>query len=751
MRLLKKIFKIILLLILLLGFFLFGYYLSVTKNVSLDPKKLTLNENAVTLFDDNGRAISNVAYSKETETIENLSPHTKNAFIVVEDKRFYSHHGFDYKRIIKAVLKNAKSRSFKEGASTISQQLIKNTHLTQRKTIQRKLKEMKLTYALEKLYSKDEILEKYLNTIYFGHNCFGIVSASNYYFNKKPSELTLSESAILAGLVKSPNNYSPFKNTEKCLRRRNLVLSLLEKEGYITKDEMQRAIDESLPIQPNDAKNNHSYTIAVFDELEKLAEEYSFTVGGKIEIHTYLNPKLQAQLEKSSKQADCDVTISVLNNENCGIKAYYSTVKNISRQPASTIKPLLVYGPALEENVLSPATPILDEKINFSGYSPKNYDGKYHGYVSTRYALAKSLNVPAVKTLNSLGLEKALNYANKLHLPLETNDLSLSLALGGITKGFTLNELLGGYSTLANNGQFCSSAYIKKIIIDNAVIYERKEEKTQVFSPSTAYLLTDMLKTCVKEGTAKKLSALPFELGAKTGTNGTAKTNLDAYAFSYTTLDSVGVWLGNKDNSPINHTGGSLPCNISFDVHQWLKNDYDEKGISIPNFFIPDSVKKISIDKYAYENDNTVLLADSLAPEEYRIYELFNTNFLPQKQATTFSNPTLATPSIQVNNDTAIITFDVNTPIFYRILVKKYYYATHNSYATHSTVYDGMVKNRIIDKLDDKHSYVYVITPYFKENKGISLYLPAVFGNNHSTPINPTVPPDISSKDWWNY
>ena len=329
----------------------------------------------------------------------------------------------------------------------------------------------------------------------------------------------------------------------------------------------------------------------------------------------------------------------------------------------------------IEENVLSPATPILDEKINFSGYSPKNYDGKYHGYVSTRYALAKSLNVPAVKTLNSLGLEKALNYANKLHLPLETNDLSLSLALGGITKGFTLNELLGGYSTLANNGQFCSLAYIKKIIIDNAVIYERKEEKTQVFSPSTAYLLTDMLKTCVKEGTAKKLSALPFELGAKTGTNGTAKTNLDAYAFSYTTLDSVGVWLGNKDNSPINHTGGSLPCNISFDVHQWLKNDYDEKGISIPNFFIPDSVKKIAIDKYAYENDNTVLLADSLAPEEYRIYELFNTNFLPQKQATTFSNPTLATPSIQVNNDTAIITFDVNTPIFYRILVEKYYYA----------------------------------------------------------------------------
>lgn len=750
MRLLKKLLKIVLLLFLLFAFFFFGYYLSVTKNVTLNPEKLTLNENSVTLFDNDGKEIAGVFYSRETESISNLSSHTKNAFIAIEDKRFYSHHGFDYKRIAKAIFNNAQSRAFKEGASTISQQLIKNTHLSQEKTIQRKLKEMKLTYRLEKAYSKDEILEKYLNTIYFGHSCFGIVSASNYYFNKSPNDLTLSESAILAGLVKSPNNYSPFKNPEKCLRRRNLVLSILEKDEYITELELKNALDEPLPIQSDALKNNHSYATAVFDELERLADENTFSIGGRIEIQTYLNPTLQAKIETFAKETDCDVAISVLNNQNCGVKAYYSTAKNISRQPASTIKPLLVYAPAVEENLLCPATPILDEKIDFSGYSPNNHDGKYHGYVSTRYALSKSLNIPAVKTLNSLGLEKASSYANKMNLTLNENDLSLALALGGINHGFTVNELAGGYATLANGGTFQPPTFIKSVTVNTTTVFERQDKKQNVFSPSTAYLLTDMLKTCAKEGTAKKLSGLPFEVAAKTGTNGTEKGNYDAYAFSYTTLDTVGVWLGNKDNAPISHTGGALPCNLALAVHQQLQNEYDKNGLSIKPFPIPDKIKKIAIDKLSYQNEHTVLLADEQSPEEYRIYELFNQDFAPQKQSTTFSIPSIPTPSIQVKNHQTTITFDINTYDFYRILVEKYYYASHNTYASHSTLYEGAIKKEFFDSIDDKYSYVYVITPYFKQNKGISIYLPIISGNS-STPINPIIPPNISSKDWWNY
>lgn len=750
MRLLKKLLKILLLLFLLLTFFFFGYYLSVTKDIVLIPEKLTLYENSVTLFDQDGKEISSVAYSKDTETFENFTAHTKNAFVAVEDKRFYSHHGFDYKRILKAILQNAKSRSFKEGASTISQQLIKNTHLSQQKTIKRKLQEVKLTYRLEKEYSKNEILEKYLNTIYFGHSCFGIVSASNYYFDKKPNELSLSESAILAGLVKSPNNYSPFKNAEKCLKRRNLVLSIMEKDGFITEQEKEQALNEPLPIESNSTPKNQSYAVAVFDELERIADENNFKIGGKINVYTYLQSNLQNTLESLTKEIDCDATISVLNNVEQGVKAYYSSVKNIRRQPASVIKPLLVYAPALEENLLAPVTPILDEKIDFSGYSPKNHDGKYRGYVSARECISKSLNIPAVKTLNALGIEKAINYANQMNLSIDKEDHSLALALGGMSRGFTLNELVGAYSTFANKGEFEQPCFIRKITIDNANVYERNRTKEKVFSETTSYLLTDTLKTCAKEGTAKKLSALPFDVAGKTGTNGTEKGNLDAYALSYTLFDTVGVWLGNDDNAPIPYSGGSLPCNLSFDIHQYLKNDYEKKNLSIPNFEKPSNIEKIAIDKIEYEKNKTLALADDIAPEEYKIYELFKKDAIPIKKANHFSKPSIPTPTIQVNNHVSTITFDVKTPSFYRIKIEKNYYASHNSYASHSTVYDGVVKQTVIDEMDDKHSYVYVITPYYKENKGVSIYLPVISGNC-TIPINPTIPPDISSKDWWNY
>ncbi len=750
MRLLKKLLKILLLLFLLLTFFFFGYYFSVTKDVVLIPEKLTLYENSVTLFDEDGEEISSVAYSKDTEMFENFTTHTKNAFVAVEDKRFYSHRGFDYKRIAKAILKNAKSHSFKEGASTISQQLIKNTHLSQEKTIKRKLQEVKLTYRLEKNYSKDEILEKYLNTIYFGHSCFGIVSASNYYFDKKPNELSLSESAILAGLVKSPNNYSPFKNAEKCLKRRNLVLSIMEKDGYISAQEKEKALNEPLPIESNSTQRNQSYAVAVFDELERISEEKGFTIGGKINVYTYLESNLQNTLENLTKEIDCDVTISVLNNSERGVKSYYSSVKNIRRQPASIIKPLLVYAPALEENLLSPATPILDEKTDFSGYSPKNHDGKYRGYVSTRECISKSLNIPAVKTLNALGVEKAVNYANKMNLFIDETDYSLALALGGMSRGFTLNELVGAYSTFANKGEFEAPCFIKKIFVDNTCVYERKQTSKKVFSDSTSYLLTDMLKTCAKEGTAKKLSALPFDVSAKTGTNGTEKGNIDAYALSYTPIDTVGVWLGNADNTPIPYSGGSLPCNLSLEIHQFLKKNYENINQTIPNFEKPSTIQKMAIDKIEYEKNRTLVLADEISPEEYKIYELFKKETIPIKKSTHFSNPTIPTPIIQVNNSVSTITFDVTIPKFYRIKIEKNYYASHNSYVSHSTVYDGALKQTITDKIDNKHSYIYVITPYYKENKGVSIYLPVISGNS-STPINPTVPPDISSKDWWNY
>lgn len=221
-----------------------------------------------------------------------------------EDKGFFKHNGFDIKRMAKAALKNMRARSFKEGASTISQQLIKNTHLSQEKTIKRKLKEIKLTRKLEKKYSKNEILEKYLNTIYFGHNCFGLESASEFYFGKQPQDLTLSDAAILAGLVKSPNNYSPFKHPENCIQRKKIVLSAMLAQGHITETEKMKALSEPLPEAPAESSLNKSYFARVFDELEELSEKYNFTLGGNIRIYTYLDPNLQNYLETLSDESE---------------------------------------------------------------------------------------------------------------------------------------------------------------------------------------------------------------------------------------------------------------------------------------------------------------------------------------------------------------------------------------------------------------------------------------------------------------
>ena len=238
--------------------------------------------------------------------------HVKQAFLNTEDRRFYQHHGFDYKRIAKACLNNAKSRSFKEGASTISQQLIKNTHLSQEKTLKRKLQERKLTKILEKNYTKDEILELYLNTIYFGHNCFGITSASQFYFDKLPSELTLSEGAILAGLVKYPNHYSPFKNPDKCKKRRACVLRLMQNCGSINEKQKQAALQDSLPI-PHKSSTIRDYTHFVFEELSEISEKFCIKIGGKIQIYTYFYPAMQAQVESTANNYhESDKSIFVL-------------------------------------------------------------------------------------------------------------------------------------------------------------------------------------------------------------------------------------------------------------------------------------------------------------------------------------------------------------------------------------------------------------------------------------------------------
>lgn len=745
MKILKRLLLLLLLSAVILFTLLVGYYLAATKDVSLMPEKLTLLENNLLVYDCNGELIDNVSSLSFTQTtkLEDLPKHTQLAFVSIEDKRFYVHHGFDVKRIAKAALNNLKACSFKEGASTISQQLVKNTHLTQEKTIKRKLQEWKLTNALEKRYSKKEILEKYLNTIYFGHNCFGITAAADFYFGKTPQELDVADSAILAGLVKSPNHYSPFKNGENCQKRKASVLSAMLKYGCISQSEREKALAKPLPRPSEHPQKNVGYLSFVFDELSAIAEELHLNVGGKIQIYTGLEPELQAQLEDLTKEAcNCDKTVMALDVETGNFKACLSTVGNIRRLPGSLIKPLLVYAPAIEEDILTPATPILDESVNYSGYRPENFDGQYHGYQSARACVAKSLNVPAVKVLQSLGISKATHYLEKLGLPVEQEDHSLALALGGMKKGFALRDLCGGYAALANGGAYQKCGFISEIKLQEFTVYKRANEKTRIFSEESAYLMTDMLKSAAKQGTAKKLHSLPFDIAAKTGTVGTSKGNTDAYALSYTVRDLVAVWLGNADNTAIPHTGGGLPCNYLLKINEYLYKQANATGMEATTFTMPSTVQCETIDKLAYYDTHTIQLADPISPAEYTFEELFKTTALPTKTSDYFSNPHISAPSIKLINNQVQIRFSESTPSFYRYKIDRY------DYATHTTVYEGDATPLFTDSdVQLSKSYIYTITPYYQNHAGTPITLPSVTIQSPSDNLTPS----ISDKNWWEY
>ena len=745
MKIVRKILLTILALFMALALASLGYYFFITHDVKLSPEKLLLNEKSIMVYDQNDELIPNASPNSlhETVSIKDVPQSLKDAFINTEDKRFYRHNGYDFKRILRATANNLKAQAFQEGASTISQQLIKNTHLTQEKTLKRKLQEWKLTRTLEEAYTKDEILEKYLNTIYFGHSCFGVTAASKFYFAKTPSELTLADCAILAGLVKSPNNYSPFKNPEACQKRKSIVLNAMLQNGCITKAEKAEALNTPLPLAKS-VKHDGGYFHFVFDELSDLAEKCGFTIGGKIEISSFLDQTVQAELEKIAEgYTDSDKTLFVLDGESRGFKACVSTVGNIERLPGSIIKPLLVYAPAIEENLLSPATPILDEKINYNGYSPENYGDTYHGYVSARECVEKSLNIPAVKTLNALTLKKGAEYLEKLGLPVCEEDKTLALALGGMKKGFPFKNILSAYSALQNGGVYDVCGFISSIHINGELVYKKPSKPKRIFGSDSACLMTDILKSTAQNGTAKKLRTLPFEIAAKTGTVGTNKGNTDAYAISYTTKDCAAVWLGNADNSKIEHTGGGVPCQLLREINTTLYDVYQARGETLSNFNLDKNVQKIELDKQTYYDTHTLMLADENSPHNYRLTELFKTSAIPLNKSTSFSCPTISPPSLSRTNDGVSITFPPSSPQYYTYRIERY------DYVTHTTLYEGKYLPKFSDDtLLENKNYLYTVTPLYNGIAGKSITLPSVSTRKgEQAEINH----EILSKEWWEY
>lgn len=662
---------LILILLVSLSFYIGSIYTNALK-IDIDEAKLSAPFTTIEIYDNDNKPIreDNTINENFVEGYE-LSEDTKNAFISIEDKDFYTHHGVNYKRMVKAMINNIKAGKFKEGASTITQQLIKNSHLTSAKTFERKITEIALSQKLEKQYSKDEILSQYLNIIYFGNNCYGIEDASQFYFSKPAKELTISESAMLAGLIKSPSKYSPIKNPENALTRRNIVITEMEKDGKISMEEAIKAKNQPLNLKIDTHSKNrlNSYSQAAIDEAEEILQIPAQQIALQgYKIYTYQNEKLQNDLQNAFESTDhnCNHAGIVIDNKSHSIVAYTGKgdykILDCKRQPGSCIKPILVYGPALNEDVIYPCTQLLDEKTEIADFKPKNIGNVYHGYVSARESLSKSINIPAVKILSYVGIDKAKQYAEDMGLSFVEADEGYCLALGGMTYGVNIKQLAGAYSTFANLGKFSQPQFISFISDKNGkIVYVHKAEEKQVLREDSSYLLTDMLKTCTQSGTGKKLSELEIEIATKTGTVGKSgtKQNLDAWNVSYTPNLTCAVWLGNLDNTPIDYTGGNQPTEIA--------KNFFKTNKTTEKFEKPDSIVEKNIDTIELEENHRIVLANEYMPERYTQQELFSSFNLPNSYSDKFAKAQIPSYTSKVVNNNAIITFTANEYLTYQI------------------------------------------------------------------------------------
>lgn len=580
MKKVRKIIKVIILVafsvIVASGIGGISYYFAVTHSVTLSADKLSKNNkySGLKILDINKNLItnSNQGYAKITE----LSTHTKNAFISAEDKRFYKHKGIDPIRIGGAIVSNIKTKSFSEGASTISQQLIKNTHLSNEKTINRKLQEIKLTTNLEKNYSKDEILELYLNNIYFGNGTYGIENASKYYFGKSAKYLTLSESAMLAGTINAPSVYDIENKTENAIARRNLILKQMHKNGKITNQERVQATNEKVKLNfSHTTSTKYIYSQILKEASQILSVSENELSNNNLTIETYIDLSVQQQVCQTISENYKNITSSpeiasiVIDNKTHGIVAVTGSSQTLqhTKQPGSSIKPILVFAPAIENGTITKDTKLLDENINISGYSPENADHTYHGMVSATEALKNSYNIPAVKLLNEIGISYAQNFAKKLGIEFDENDNNLSIALGGFTKGISLKSLVEAYSSFACDGNWAKSVYIKSISKNGKLIYTHKTSPVKAISTSTVNQINEMLIETAKTGTAKRLCDLDYQIASKTGTVGkqNSKTNTDAFNVSYTSSHTILSYFGGK-NLPSKINGSTYPTMLTKDI-----------------------------------------------------------------------------------------------------------------------------------------------------------------------------------------
>lgn len=613
------------------------------------------NLNSTRVYDNKGKLMAELTSADyEYVEIKDVSRYIQEGYIAVEDKNFKEHIGFDFTGIARAgtaLLKN--SGSITQGGSTITQQVVKNTLLTSEQTYVRKCAEILLAVDMEKKFTKAQIMEFYVNSNFYGNQCYGVEAACQYYFGKSASDVSISEAAMIVGMSNSPSRYNPVANYDLSIEKRNSVLNKMYANGVITSEEKEEAkADPLLVVEKRTEALNENYQVsyaiysAVITLMEKDGFEFQYTFedkedydkyrekyseaysakseqvrSGGYDIYTSLDQKQQKKLQKavdsvlsgfSEKQDDGRYAVqgsAVCVNNHTGYvtaivggrgkKDQYNRAYLAKRQPGSTIKPLIDYAPAFETGDYYPSK-IMEDKPIKNG--PKNSGGSYRGRISMREAIARSINTIAFQTLQGIGVQTGLSYLDNMRFNSLTyvDNNNLTVSIGGFTNGVRVVDMAKGYSTLAAGGTYIERNCIKKIEQQGeGVIFTDTKTSHQVYLEDTAWLMTSCLRGTMElsYGTGHGCALTTQVCAGKTGTTNNSK---DGWFCGYTTRYTTAVWVGRDDNKSIT---GMYGATYAGKIWQSYMNDI-HTGLEKENFTKPDTVKKKYIDSNGVPTDS---------------------------------------------------------------------------------------------------------------------------------------------------
>lgn len=569
------------------------------KNINL--KDISLVQNSY-MYDRDGSLVSEIVSDHENRVLvpfNKIPEEVKQIFLTSEDRHFYEHKGFDFMGMVRATASNVKDKKIDQGASTITQQLSRNLYLSHERSFSRKLTELAYSYQLEKKYTKNEILEAYLNTIYFNNGVYGVGSAAQFYFSKPLKSLTVGEMAFICAIPNNPTLYDPLKHFDYTKSRQERLLKGLKDAGVITDKELKKAVKQKIKLDVEKREDKYpdyvSYVNDEFTQLvsesegfdkrlqkasgkqkEKIENELSARVStlmkDGVKIYTALDPYMQnqvvAQMNSKLPYADIQGGAAVINHQThqiialSGGKNYqkydFNRAYQAYRQPGSSIKPLLDYGPYIEQIGATTSSTIDASKFCSKDYCPQNYNNRTYGTVTLDTAFKNSYNTPAIRMLDRVGIQKAFSYIEPYHFAkLVDSDYLLPAALGGFTNGMTPLEMTKAYTTFGNSGSYTPSHAITKVTdLKGKTLYKWNDKATQIFSVRTNMQLKKLMSSVVKSGTGKKAYFNAPYIGGKTGTSNDYH---DMWFVGLTDTYTMGVWVGKDTPTSVEYLHSISP------------------------------------------------------------------------------------------------------------------------------------------------------------------------------------------------